>query len=44
MPPILKQVKDALKEDIIILKVDVDKKSSGSSCIPNSGCTNVNGF
>lgn len=25
MPPILKQVKDALKEEVIILKIDVDK-------------------
>lgn len=25
MPPILKEVKDALKDDVIILKIDVDK-------------------
>ena len=37
MPPILKEVKDALKEEVIILKIDVDKNPQAAEAYQVQG-------
>jgi len=37
MPPILKEVKDQLKEDVIILKIDVDKNPQAAQAYQVQG-------